>query len=327
LEDGIILQVHAYDYDKAMKVIEDIRLELGTDATKDEKVDIKKILVPVDFSEHSINACYYAIELASLFKAEIRLFHSYYIPTLDAMSMGESPIYSSTIDEHLQSIKDSATENIEMLNKSLQEHVEKSNIKGILIDYKLEKGFAEDEIFDEYNNYEPDIIVMGTSGRNEKKKYLYGSVTAEVIENVKVPVFAIPSKAKGGLQSFKKIMYATRFDETDFRAVHKLIYLVSPFDMQIHFVHISSEKDEKMKGEQVELIKERLRKANVSTDIKIDTIESADIVESFDGYIRKNDIDIVSMVTHKRNFITRWLNPSLTRKMLFHSNTPLLVFH
>lgn len=327
LEDGIILQVHAEDYEKAKKVLEDIREEYGEEGLHDEKVDVRKILVPVDFSDHSINACYYAVELATLFKSEILLFHSYYIPTLDAMSMGESAIYSSTIDEHLQGIGETAEKNISMLHKRLVEHIEKSKIEGVTIDYKLENGFAEDEIMDEYSTYKPDIIVMGTSGRDEKKKKLYGSVTAEIIENVKVPVFAIPSKAKGGLKSLKNIMYATNFDDTDFRAIHKLQYLTSPFNIKVFFVHISQEKDEKSNEIKLEALKERLKKEYIGPDVVVETMKQKDAMEGFDAFISKNDIDIVAMLTHKRNFITRWLNPSLTRKMLFHSNTPLLVFH
>lgn len=327
LEDGIVLKVHADDYEKAKKVLDDIREEYGDKGILDKKISIKKILVPIDFSDHSINACYYAIELGTLFQSEIRLFHSYYIPTLDAMSMGESAIYSATIDEHLQGIGDTAAKNIKMLHKTLQEHIQKMKIKGVAIDFKLARGFAEDEIIDEYSNYNPDIIVMGTSGRTEKRKKLYGSVTAEIIENVKIPVLTIPSKTKGGLRTLKNIMYATNFDETDFRAIHKLQYLISPFDMKVFFVHISSEKDEKSNEIKLEALKERLKKENIGPDVVVDTIKSKDVIESFDAYISKNDIDIVAMLTHKRNFITRWINPSITRQMLFRSNTPLLVFH
>ena len=327
LEEGIKLQVYEEDLERAQKVLEDLREQYGEEGMHDKLVGIKKILVPVDFSEHSINACYYAIELASIFKSEIKLFHSYYIPTLDAMSMGESSIYSSTIDEHLQNIRENALSNIEALHNTLKAFIEKMRIDGVKIDYKLEKGFAEDEIMDEYDNYEPDIIVMGTSGRNEKKKKLYGSVTAEIIENVKVPVFAIPSKAKGGIQSLKRIMYATNFDESDFRAIHKLMLLVSPFDMKVHFVHVSSEKDDAANEIKTEALMDELNKQHITGNIVVDHILAKDQIDGFDSYITQNDIDIVAMVTHKRNFISRWLSPSLTRKLLFNTNTPLLIFH
>ncbi len=41
---------------------------------------MKTILVPIDFSEASINALDYAIEIAKLWQAKLILFHAYHIP-------------------------------------------------------------------------------------------------------------------------------------------------------------------------------------------------------------------------------------------------------
>ena len=39
---------------------------------------MKKILVPVDFSLHTDITCQYALELASIYGAELKLFHTYF---------------------------------------------------------------------------------------------------------------------------------------------------------------------------------------------------------------------------------------------------------
>jgi nucleotide-binding universal stress UspA family protein len=51
------------------------------------------------------------------------------------------------------------------------------------------------------------------------------------------------------------------------------------------------------------------------------------ILETLDKFIKEENIDIISLTTHKRNMISRLFNPSIARKMVFHSKTPLLVFH
>jgi nucleotide-binding universal stress UspA family protein len=51
------------------------------------------------------------------------------------------------------------------------------------------------------------------------------------------------------------------------------------------------------------------------------------ILETLDTFIKDENIDIISLTTHKRNMIARLFNPSIARKMVFHSSTPLLVFH
>ena len=52
-----------------------------------------------------------------------------------------------------------------------------------------------------------------------------------------------------------------------------------------------------------------------------------DFLKSFDGYIKANKIDIITLTSYKRNIFARLFNPSIARKMIFHSDTPLLVIN
>ncbi|NJO90574.1 MAG: universal stress protein [Chloroflexia bacterium] len=49
--------------------------------------------------------------------------------------------------------------------------------------------------------------------------------------------------------------------------------------------------------------------------------------ETLQDFINERSIDIIAMTTHKRNFISRLFYPSMTKKMLFQTDTPMLVFH
>jgi nucleotide-binding universal stress UspA family protein len=40
-----------------------------------------------------------------------------------------------------------------------------------------------------------------------------------------------------------------------------------------------------------------------------------------------NQIDIISLTTHRRNLFARIFSPSIARKMLFHTDTPMLVLN
>ena len=46
--------------------------------------------------------------------------------------------------------------------------------------------------------------------------------------------------------------------------------------------------------------------------------------EDLDNYIKTNHIDIITLTTYKRNIFSRLFNPGIARKMIFHSDTPLL---
>ncbi len=328
LEDGLELRVKQEDEERARAILNQIEQEFGKEATTDFEVDVKKILVPIDFSDHSINACYYAIGLAAIFKAEIRLFHSYYLPVLDSSMMESSTLISTTIDEHISNIKENAENNILHLQKKLEAQLKQQNITNVQIEYNLSTGFANDEIYREYKEYKPDLIIMGTGARNEETKKIHGSISAEIVEHVKVPVLTIPSiPGYKDISSLKRIVYVTNFDESDFRAIHKLLYLISPFKMEVFCIHVASGLNEKWDEIKLEGLREHFKKAYIGPEINVEIIKSDNPVLAIDEYIKQNNIDVVAMVSHKRNFFSRIFNPSIIKKIMIHGHTPMLVFH
>ena len=60
---------------------------------------MKKILLPIDFSETSDNAFVYAIEMAKIFKAELVLLHTFELPIVDSQSL---PINYAVIYETIE---------------------------------------------------------------------------------------------------------------------------------------------------------------------------------------------------------------------------------
>ena len=42
-------------------------------------------------------------------------------------------------------------------------------------------------------------------------------------------------------------------------------------------------------------------------------------------YVKEKGIDVLCLSNYKRNVFARLFNPSIARRMIFHSNTPILV--
>jgi nucleotide-binding universal stress UspA family protein len=51
------------------------------------------------------------------------------------------------------------------------------------------------------------------------------------------------------------------------------------------------------------------------------------VLDTLESTIKNDPVDILALTTHKRGMISRLFNPSLARKMVFHAEIPLLVFH
>lgn len=327
MEKGVCLKVKDVDFEKANKLLEDFSKESNVNRLEHEP-EIRRILVPVDFSEQTEHICDYAMDLAERFSAEILIMHACYIPSLDAALLSESSVYSVTLDEHLHNLESGAQNSLDQLIGKLKEKTRLQNRKELSIKPLLVKGFADDEIYIVYQEYQPDLIVMGNSSRGEKSHKLYGSVTQEIIENVLVPVIVAPSKPiTTNLKEIRNILYITNFDNSDIRAIHKLIYLVSPFHLKLHVVHLGGTTNGGWNEIKLEGLKEHLRKEFTGFNFHTEIISEPNQLEKLENYIQNHQIDILSMVTHKRNFLSRLFKSNLTEKILFNSTRPMLIFH
>ncbi|MCB0586503.1 MAG: universal stress protein [Phaeodactylibacter sp.] len=138
------------------------------------KARIKKILVPVDFSEYSIKALRTAVALnQELFEpAEILCLNVYEIPNLSVYKI------QKTKEQFQQMLeKDHMDAFQAFLNTHIPEY--KENIKVELV-CREGSGIAQ-HIMDYAGNNKADLIVMGAKGHSQVELLLMGSVTEKLL--------------------------------------------------------------------------------------------------------------------------------------------------
>lgn len=74
-------------------------------------------------------------------------------------------------------------------------------------------------------------------------------------------------------------------------------------------------------------IKEYFQKQYPQQEFHYDIVTNDDLLSHLEYYIRNNHIDIITLTSYKRNIFSRLFNPGIARKMIFHSDTPLLVVY
>ncbi len=327
---GVKVRINEKDLPKAMKVLEKIELmPMGQITEKKIGRPVKpKILLPVDFSDYSEKASEMALDWAIRLQAEIMVLHVFFNPVINTLPFSEAYVYDSSLDELVVDIEAQAEENMKIFLDNFK--VKKNNAGGdkIIIKHKLVRGVAEEEILRFSDDYQPLAIIMGTRGKDRKAADLIGSVTAEVIELARVPVLAVPEDFEyKGLEKIKNILYATNFEESDFVALDKLEKLVKPLHVKIFFVHVGPHEESKWDKLKLRSLRGHVEKKFPESAVECDLIENEDFWVGLEGFIQKKKIDMISLTTRRRNIIARLLNPSIGKKMLFHSKTPMLVFH
>jgi len=327
---GVKIRINEKDTDRVMKILEEIKDEYGKG--KQEIVErlksVRRILVPIDFSDHSLVACNFALGLAHKLKSEIMLFYSYFNPIVGAEPSIEDYSLQVNLDAIIGNQENEAFSKMEELKIKLEDFVKKEKFIGVKISYHLDRGAPEELILQYCDEYDPGVIVMGTRGKSESTIDFIGSVTNKIIKKAKVPVFAIPQKSVYmGINYMNSILYATDFDDSDFKALRKLMTLIRPFNMKIFCIHIALDASSTFDKVKMNSLKDHFYKEYGEYNLYCDLIEHDDVVQGLEDYIDEKDIDMIAMTTHKRGVFERLFNPSLAKRMLFHTNIPLLVFH
>lgn len=325
---GVRVRIKESDLPHALRVIEDSKwLEDPEDADAETNVT-KKVLIPVDFSDYSLKACEIGINYAHQLKAEVMIMHAYFSPYFpSAIPIGDTLAYQVNEEESVHHIMKRVQADMDNLCNLISRKMDAGEFPKVKYDYILREGLPEEEITAYSKEYHPTLIVMGTRGTSQKEMDLIGSVTGEIIESNKTPVLAIPENTRfTDLKDVKHVAFATSFSQKDLVVFDKFMELMKGYDFQIHLFNVSTSKDE---WNEIRLtgVKEYFKKQYPESNITHTVLADGDLLLAIEKFVRENQIEMITVSTQRRNIIARMFNPSIARKMLFHTDTTLLVMH
>lgn len=287
------------------------------------------ILVPVDYSDYSKLACRYAAKIANKSGSDICIFHSFYSPAFDLIELtGNAQTQEQLRTDITQKLLEAESDEMKNFISSLDAFPAFKEFDKKRIRHELRAGLAKEEILNISSEINPFMVVMGTRGIDKKSTSILGSITEIAIKKLNVPVLAIPENYKFlGEENLQKIVYLTDFDESDFVSISKLLSFTSLFNMTIHCIHIGPNNDTwenlKMEG-----LKEYFGKAYKTASVECHILSNKpDLLYAIDKYISENGINIISLTHKKRKIIEKVFKQSMAKKVFYHSEIPLLVFH
>ena len=325
---GVRVRIKESDLPHALRIIEDSKcLDEGEDLT--EEGDKKcKVLIPIDFSDYSVKAGEIGFNYAAKMGAEVKLMHAYYSPYFpSAIPIGDTLAYQIDSENEVEHLLDNVTNEMKKTCARIDEKMVKGILPKIQYDYVLREGLPEEEILNYANIYKPSIIIMGTRGKNKKDMDLIGSVTGEVIEANRVPVLAIPEQYPyKDLSEMHDIAFATSFNQRDLLVFDEFMNFVKDFDFNIHLFNISTSHDQ---WNEIRLagIHDYLHKQYPDAKITHTVLADGDLLLAVEKFVLEEKIDMIALSTYRRRILSRMFNPSIARRMLFHTDTALFVMH
>lgn len=333
VSSGVRLRIKESDLPRALKITESSawlsESVVGEKESEVEKVS-NKILIPVDFSNYSLKASEFGFNLAKTENAEVIMLHVYFTPIYAAsLPYGDVFNYQSQIsdEETARTIIQKVHADLNDLSDKIKEKISSGEFPDVKFSCILREGIPEEEILRYAKEQRPKIIIMGTRGKNQKDIDLIGSVTAEVIDRSRTAVLAIPENTPfKEFSEVKRIAFITNFDQRDLVAFEAFFNAWKSFHFSVSLIHLTESKDT---WDEIKLagIKDYFEKQYPGLEIHYDVVMNDNLLKGLDQYINDNQIDIITLTSYKRNIFARLFNPGIARKMIFHSDTPLLVIN
>jgi nucleotide-binding universal stress UspA family protein len=143
-------------------------------------VAFKEIIVPTDFSEHSLRALDYGVEIAEKFASQLKIVY-----VIEPMVQAADVAWSTVdFDQLNQAHRESA-------EKQLKALMEERVPKGIPVEAVIMFGKPFVEIVKQARADNTDLIVMATHGRGAISHILLGSTAEKVVRKAPCPVLTV----------------------------------------------------------------------------------------------------------------------------------------
>ena len=153
----------------------------ATATDNNTRVQIRKILVPIDGSECSLTAAKYATRIAKDENAQLFCIH-----IIASVPYGYATS-ATAIDQYFKDIN----EKVESWFDKVKNMAKNEGIPGLKTETFTDVKSVIGSIIDYATSRDVDLIVIGTRGRTGLKRFLMGSVANGVVQHAHCPVLLV----------------------------------------------------------------------------------------------------------------------------------------
>lgn len=321
VSSGMRVRIQESDLPKALVIIE------NEDVNDNfvEAAERPEILVPVDFSDYSVQAAKAAARVAKNHEAKLTLLTALHNPRHASIhQLTDSLTYEAGVVGNHSSSNETVYNRLAELSSEIKEY-SMHNGYGVQIDYIAQEGLPEEVIMQYVKEHHPMLIVMGTRGADKKERELIGSVTAEVLDSCRQPVMTIPEGfSSDDIFDLSRVLFFCNGDQCDILAIQRLHDLMKDLFPVITLGHLQS----KRRGDITDAL-ESLKKycqANYPGSLfSIEQIPELDTETTCVDIEKTRDIQLIAVPNKRRSAFARFLNPGIAHRILFRADILMMV--
>ena len=319
------VQVDEEDVQQAIRIMMQVREEYGEIEQMEPSSAKRKILVPVDFSAVSEHASRFAVNLARMLDADVKILHVYENPVAGVRSRDTASFvdYAElTMEETEKNARSGMVTFTDRVRKYMKDH----ELTAVRIHASMVMGFVDESVNRIADIYRPDLIVLGISDDRGQEEGFISALSDSIIKAAEFPVYAVSGPFPPAGFGKLNILYATDFNEKDHSSLDKLLHILEPFEKSITCVHVDTDQNPANR-ERMDELNSFLESEYREHDIRCRLVDDRDVLHGIMEFAELNRINLLSFTTKKRSIFEKLFRPNLFRRVVHQSELPLLIFH
>jgi nucleotide-binding universal stress UspA family protein len=273
---------------------------------------MKRILVPIDFSEEAKCAAKVAAQIANDTGSDIYLLHMLEMPegVVDMASAGDNSTPASLLF-------------MKKVHERFDELKNESFFDGLNVIESVHFHKTFDGVIAESKKQDVDLIVMGSSGASGIKEIIVGSNTEKVVRHSNVPVLVV----KKGTENFslKRIVFASDFANDIKNKFQEIIDFAATFDASLHLLYVNTAGNFKT----TKAITNKIN--DFTSEFKLDRFDTtiyndSSVEKGILNFSNDLDADVIALNTHGRSGLSQLFNGSIGQELANHALRPVVTF-
>jgi nucleotide-binding universal stress UspA family protein len=273
---------------------------------------MKRILVPIDFSEQAEHAMKTAAQIARNSGGKIFLLHMLNLPS-----------NTDDMDPHGDASSPAKVLYLEKIHERFEEFMQEDYLEGL--DVKEEVRFHK--TFSGIINYSHelncDLIIMGSHGATGLKEMFIGSNTEKVVRNSDIPVLVVKKGIE--IQQFKKIVFASDFTDEVIPSFSRFLSFAEKFNAEVDLLFVNTvhnfEPTRDTKPRMEDFVKQ-FKMPKYTMTIYNDTSVERGIL----NFSKEINADMIALNTHQRKGISSMFNDNISEDLVNHALKPVITF-
>ncbi|NQZ77941.1 MAG: universal stress protein [Ekhidna sp.] len=276
---------------------------------------MKKIIVPVDFSEEASHALDFAIEFNGIVKGEVILIHVLEMP---ANSLSFSGDVSSSNMENFYT-----GEFIKGTSNKLDEWARRVIDAGQQVSVHMKYGNAFTNISKVVSDQSANWIIMGSKGASGLKEVFIGSNAERMIRHADCPVIVI--KGETHLKDIKSMAFTSDLSEEQDLIAYHAKDIQEKLGLNMHVVKVKTPYNWIDESE-VQKMLNQFAERNSLKDFTVNSVEADFVDQGAVKFAEEVQAGIIVLGTHGKKGIAHFIGGSIAEDVVNESKIPILVY-